>query len=286
MTEFAPFETIDVGDIRVSFLPDGGAIADPLVLFPSSTEIDWTIHGDYLSADGYLRASIGGLLIEAGDHRIAVDTGIGPDRKDVPGLGRCQGGAYLDSLARTGIAPEAVTDVVFTHLHVDHVGWTTRLVNDSRQLTFPNARHLVAEAEWHYWLGRGDSVGPSDEAVTRPLADRVTFVSDGHEIAPGVVVVAAPGHTPGHLALRIVSGEHRALLVGDIVYGAVHVERAEWPMALDVDPSRAVDTRHHLFRELKQEDTIGAAGHFTDSAFGRLIGTGLSLLWRPLGGRP
>jgi len=283
MTDFAPFEQIRLGDVRITYLPDGGGVADPMATFPTSTEVDWSMFGAHLDADQQLRTTIGGFLVEAGDRRIAVDTGIGPVRLEFEGVGTYFGGAYLDSLALSGVAPDEVTDVVFTHLHLDHVGWTTRETEDVRRvLTFPNARHWVSEAEWQHWHGGDDPTGPHPEHVQAFLEHRLSFLDDADELAPGVSAIAAPGHTPGHLALRVRVGDACAVLMGDVMYAAIQVAQLEWPAAFDLDPAQAEASRRAIVHEVNQPNVIGCAGHFTDSVFGQLVGTGLGLVWRPL----
>jgi glyoxylase-like metal-dependent hydrolase (beta-lactamase superfamily II) len=282
MPEAAPYESAAFGGVRIHYLPDGLGVSDPLALYPDSAEVDWTIYGKYLDAEGNFRTSLGAFLIEAGDRRVIVDTGIGPVKLDFPGFGTYEGGKLLDSLAETGISPTDVTDVVFTHMHVDHVGWTTQDVGGERVLTFPNARHLLSEAEWAHWHGGDDPAGPDPLAVQRPLEGRVEFVSDGDEIAPGITVLSTPGHTPGHFSLIVDGGEERVVIMGDVMYGAVQVPLPEWSVAFDMDPEAARESRRVVIHELIQADTVAAAGHFTDSVFGTFVGTGLGILWRPL----
>ncbi|MFN2115456.1 MAG: MBL fold metallo-hydrolase, partial [Anaerolineae bacterium] len=251
-------------------------------LYPDSAEVDWTIYGKYLCDEGYFCTSLGSFLIEASDQVIAVDTGIGPVSLDFPGFGTYVGGRLLESLAEAGFTPADVTDVVFTHMHVDHVGWTTRDDGGQRRLTFPNARHAVAEAEWNHWRGGDAPAGPDPETVLDPLEDLIQFVADGAEIAPGVTAMATPGHSPGHLSLIIESGRRRAVVIGDVMYGAVQVSLPDWSVAFDMDQDAARESRRAIIHELIKPDTIAAAGHFTDSVFGTFVGTGLGILWSPL----
>ena len=145
MPDFAKLQTVTVGNIKVTYLPDGGGITNPLAMYPASTEAGWQQYSELLSEEGKLLTTIGGYLLEVGDRKIAVDQGIGPVNIDFPGFGPFFGEKYLDSLAQTGVTPQQITDMVYTHLHLDHCGWTTIDVEGQRRLTFPNAGYRVTK---------------------------------------------------------------------------------------------------------------------------------------------
>lgn len=260
-----------LGDIKVTYLADGGGIVDPLALYPASTEAGWQRHEELLDSEGRFITSIGGYLIEIGDQKIAVDTGIGPVQLDFPGFGPFFGGKYWDSLKRTGVEPEAVTEVIFTHLHVDHVGWTTIEVGNQRQLTYPNARYLVTAAEWDFWHGGDNPAGPHPEYVQKPLEGRIEMMSEGDSIAPGLSVISTPGHTPGHVSLLITAGDQRLFLTADTLHGAMQLQERDWNVAFDIDPAEARRSREKVLPELAKPNTITAANHFSDQVFGRVV---------------
>ncbi len=272
MPTFAGPDRIHLGDVRVTFLADGGGVTDPLVAWPDSSPEAWNHHRRHLDADGKFITSVGGFLVEVGDRKVVVDTGIGPSRIDFPGVGYFEGSRFLDSLATTGVTPEEVTDVVYTHLHLDHCGWTTV---DGR-LTFPNARHLVSAGEWDHWHGGDDPAGPDPARVQQPLEGHLDHVEDGQTIVPGIDVVFTPGHTPGHLSLVVSSGTSRILILGDAMHCAVQMSEPQWNIAFDMDPDMARATRAKMLEELERPDTVGAACHFASGlTFGRvLVGEG------------
>lgn len=151
-------------------------------------------------------------------------------------------------------------------------------------LTFNEARHLVAQTEWRYWQGRDEIVGPSPAAVQQPLADRVTFVADQEEIAPGIRVLATPGHTPGHSSL-IVTDPHgrtgqRLIILGDVMHCQVQVEHSDWAFLFDVDAEQGIRTRGQLLKELEDPETILAGGHFAGQVFGRVLPPTLRRTWK------
>lgn len=283
MPEFAATRSIGVGDARITFLADGGGIVQPLALYPASTAAGWQTHANLLDQEGRFITSIGGFLIERGAHVIAVDLGIGPHTIDFPGFGPFSGGGYLDSLAQTGVAPGTVTDVIFTHLHLDHCGWVTQPANGGRRLTYPNARYWVTQTEWDFWYGGDNPAGPHPLFVQQPLKELVQFIRGGDEIAPGVTAVATPGHTPGHISLRIDAGEQRVFLTGDVLHGAMQLRERDWSVAFDVDAALARQSREQLYAELTRPNTIVAVNHFSDAVFGRISQEGENYRWTPLG---
>jgi glyoxylase-like metal-dependent hydrolase (beta-lactamase superfamily II) len=282
MPKTADFKTVTIGDIRVSFLSDGGGISNPLAIYPASSEEGWQAYPDQLDNEGKSITSIGAFLVEIGSRKIAVDTAIGPNSFDFPGVGQFYGGKYLDSLKQTGVSPAEVTDVVFTHLHLDHCGWTTIESDGKRQLLYPNARYFVTATEWEFWYGGDNPAGPHPEHVQAPLEDRIETIEAGEIIAPGMTVIPTPGHTPGHISLRLDSGEQRLFLTADILNGPVQLVEPTWSVAFDTDPELARKSREGLYPELVKPNTVSGINHFPDAVFGRIREADSKLTWTPL----
>src|SRR5205807_5316594 len=143
-----------------------------------------------------------------------VEAGVGTSK------GPFSGGAFLARLAASGVAPSDVTDVVFTHLHFDHVGWAT----SKGDVVFTNATYRCDRRDWAHFVG-------PDPGATRklsPLQDRMSFFDGSGPLFPGVDVLAAAGHTPGSTIVVISSGTNRAMLLGDVVHCAVELLDDEW----------------------------------------------------------
>ena len=170
--------------------------------------------------------------------------------------------------------PADVTDVLFTHLHFDHVGWATQ----QGAVVFPNATYRCDERDWAHFVG-------PDPGATRklsPLTDRMEFWSASGPLLPGLDVMVAPGHTPGSTIMVVSSGAERAMLLGDVVHCPVELLDDEWAGMSDVDPELAKRTRDALARELEGTDVPVAAAHFPGLQFGRLL---VAEGKRQLGGR-
>lgn len=154
---------IAIGETTVTYLPDGEGWLDPAAFFPCSMPDGWATHSEFLDEHGRFPVSIGSFLIRTGGRSVLVDLGLGAVDYAIPEVASFKAGALVRSLAAEGLSPADVDTVVYTHLHHDHVGWTSDVAPaphfpDGRKvggLTFHGARHLVSEAEWRHWEGRG-----------------------------------------------------------------------------------------------------------------------------------
>jgi glyoxylase-like metal-dependent hydrolase (beta-lactamase superfamily II) len=277
----APRSQVTLGTTTVTYLPDGEVHLDPDVLFPVSGPDGWAVYAPYLDGDGRLPVSVGSFLIRTGTHKILVDLGLGRVDFDVPGLASFTGGTLLESLAGEDLGPADIDTVVFTHLHHDHVGWTSNIApapNASRTeplrgLTFPRARHVTDRCEWDYWNGTDELTGPDKDAVQKPLSSVIQFLDRGQPIVPGVRPVPTPGHTPGHTSLLVTDpgSDQRLLILGDVMHTQAQVSETNWNFLFDVDAEEGTSSRNALLRQYHDENTIIAGGHFAGSVFGRFL---------------
>jgi len=268
--ESAPQDSIAVGDIRLTFLPDGEAHFSPTLIFPASNEAAWQAYRGLLDNEGRYVTTLGGFLIETGTRKIVVDLGLGDVSLAIPEFVWARGGCLLESLEQAGVSPQEVDTVIYTHMHSDHAGWTTS--GEECALTFANARHLVGRGEWEFWRDNPDAAfAPDAESVLSPLAGRIDTASDGQVIAPGVNLRATPGHTPGHQSVIISSGSARAVILGDVLHCPAQIVEPEWSVPGDVDPDLAHRTRDRLLAELEGSETIVGCGHFPGAVFGRVL---------------
>lgn len=273
----APNCRVVLGDIEVTFVPDGYLCSVPTNAFPGTDAAFWAAYPEHLDADGYLVMSLGSLLVRSAGRTALVDLGWGPSTRLLgePSAGRpparMVGGALLENLAALGVAPEDVDVVCFSHLHRDHTGWVTDPRDDERAL-FSRATHLLSQAEWEHWRTAELGTGP---APTSPqleaLAGRIGFVADGETVLPGVQVVETAGHTPGHLSFLISSGTERVLVLGDAVHCPVEITEPELEFFADVDRQAAKATRRRIAALLGDGAVTAASAHFNDLVFGRLL---------------
>ena len=263
---------MNVGEIEILPVLDGAMHAPPTLAYVGTTEADWEPHKGLLDADGRVEMALGGFLLRSGDRVALIDIGLGPD-SPVPFM---QGGQLLDSLAAHGVKPGDVTDVVFTHLHFDHIGWASR----EGAATFANATYRCDERDWHYFVTTdpSDEAGPaaalgagSGRALLEPVAARLEPWDGDAILLPGLDVRLAAGHTPGSGVMVVSSGDERAVLLGDVAHCPVELLDDEWAGIGDVDPELAKRTRAALMRELEGEDVPVTAAHFPGLRFGRIL---------------
>jgi glyoxylase-like metal-dependent hydrolase (beta-lactamase superfamily II) len=271
LTSAPRVRSLRLGDLWITDVPDGLARLKPRGWLPAATDDDWAVYHDHLDDDGFLVAGISGLLVERGDRALLIDTGFGPeaypDDPTNPVLKSIYGGELLDNLRRLGRDPSQIEAVAITHLHTDHLGWSSNKAPYTDTQPFGHATHFVPVPEWE----RRDlaAAGGATEERLAAFAPRVRTVEDGEEIFPGVRASFAPGHTVGHTTYTITSGDQRLIALGDALVAPVQVAHPEWSCGIDHDPAESAEQRRRLVQELSRPDTIGYGCHFADVAFGR-----------------
>jgi glyoxylase-like metal-dependent hydrolase (beta-lactamase superfamily II) len=221
-------------------------------------------------------------LVRAAGLTLLVDSGNGND-KHRPVLRAHHGfaTAYLDRLAAAGIRPEDVDVVVSTHLHPDHCGGQTRLVDGRWIPTFPNARHVVARAE-HAWLHAVHAARPEDGVesdLARTFADSVLPVAGAgllelvdlpYPLAEGITLRALPGHTAGHLIVEVRDGDRTALITGDVLHHPLQFADLTLAQAGDADPGLAAAARRSLCEEAATTGALLLPAHFGGAGGGHV----------------
>ena len=217
----------------------------------------------FVDSEGFLLQRIQCLVIEVGGKRIAVDTCVGNDKPRAnPGWNNLQL-PFLADMEAAGFPADSIDFVICTHLHVDHVGWNTRLVDGEWVPTFTNARYIFAAPELDHWANEpsndgdvfGDSVAP---IVAAGLADRVEM---DHVVCEGVRLDPTPGHTPGHVSVVIESLGKRAVITGDMIHTPIQIADVELSSSFDTDPLQAAVTRHE-FLERYNDGTLVIGTHW------------------------
>lgn len=231
----------------------------------------------FVDEAGKMVLSIHALVVESQGKTIIVDTCIGNDKpRPTRGFNQLDTD-FLDGFRAAGFTPDGVDAVFCTHLHVDHVGWNTRLVDGQWVPTFPNARHLFARTEYDHWVANpdtemfgdvmGDSVVPIVEAG---LAD---FVDMEHRITDEVWLEPTPGHTPGHCSVHISSEGHDAVITGDMTHSPIQFAH-QLTSSADSDSPRANATRVAFVERYTDTATLIIGTHFAGPTAGRLVKEG------------
>ncbi len=252
-----------VGEIEVLPVFDGFGyeVARDVLLNPEAGQDPWARHQAHLDPHGRLEFTLGGFLVRTGDRVILVDAGAG-----TIDTGQYKGGQLLDSLGNYGVSPGDVTDVIFTHLHFDHVGWATT----KGEVVFRNATYRAHQADWAYFV---ESPGASPGAVRKlsPIKPQLETFAGECTLAPGLDARPVPGHTPGSTVYILSDGAQRALLLGDVAHCMVELIEPGWEFVFDVDRAAARAGRERIAEELLDSQDPAAPAHFPAPQFGRLV---------------
>lgn len=269
-----------VGRVKITKIVEIAAIGGTRFILPHATpeeiqKISWLVP-HYAAPEGRLMLNVQSWIVETPAHRIIVDTCIGNDKRDrsVPawnGLNK----PFLNELATAGYPAETIDTVLCTHLHVDHVGWNTKLVDGQWVPTFANARYVFGKDEYNYWKTHSDegehkavfedSVQP---IVACGLAD---LVSSDERVCDEISLIPTPGHSPGHMSILITSDGQEALLTGDVAHHPCQMARLDWSSTADSDPVQSVEARRQLFSRFADTPTLVFGGHFDP---GRIVRDG------------
>jgi glyoxylase-like metal-dependent hydrolase (beta-lactamase superfamily II) len=282
-THPAPLSSLRVGDIVLTWLPDGIHHVRPLEQYDHGSQPLWDQNPQVIDDEGWLVMSIGGLLVQTAGRRVLIDLGFGPHAvPDIAPLtggehhGDMYGGEMLGSLHRAGLRPDDINAVLISHMHPDHLGWTAAGRDDGDGAptpVFPNAEFYLGAGEWEYWRHGPEANTPKapGQAQMRVIADRLHLMADGAGPVPGVTAMGTPGHTPGHMSFVISSGTERAIVLGDAIHCPVEIGTPQLDFVFDVDPTLARQTKEAIARELEKPDTHLVGGHFPRAVFGRLL---------------
>lgn len=278
-----------IGEIEITPLIDGEMLLPGTAFYPGTTDEDWLAH-DYLlePVDGapLLLCTLGGYLVRTPDRLAIVDAGIGPNAK-----APFSGGGFRSSLVAAGVKRADVTDVIFSHLHFDHIGWATQ---DGVPF-FPNATYRVDRRDWDYYSANPLSdieasfCNPeTDHPVARlgPVVDRLELFEGEQELFSGVHALEAGGHTPGETVLELSSGGERGLLLGDLVH-TEHELIAEnpggkWNFVPHVETENAVAAVERFRKKIVDERLPFAGAHFPGLRWSRIEQGASGLAWEIL----
>jgi glyoxylase-like metal-dependent hydrolase (beta-lactamase superfamily II) len=276
-----------VGRLRVTAVVERAGPTRPTWLLPDAVPEAVECHRGWLAPHflddkGRLLQSIHTFVLQAPGLTALVDTCVGND-KDRGGRApfHMMRTSFLEDLRAAGFPPESIDVVVCTHLHVDHVGWNTRLDHGRWVPTFPRARHLFARQEWEHWSSE------RDEDTKRILADSVQPVLDAgladlvdmdHRISDEIWFEPTPGHTPGHVSVRLRSGEGEAVITGDLMHHPIQMAEPQWATPFDTDAEQARKTRRAFCERYANTGVTVLGTHFHDPTAGRVVRHGPT--WR------
>jgi glyoxylase-like metal-dependent hydrolase (beta-lactamase superfamily II) len=270
-----------VGSIEVTALSDGfGPIG--LEAFPNLDAADALRLLEAVGQKTMPPTAINAFVVNTSAKTYLVDTGMGSNRAFGNTLGRMRA-----NLAAAGIEPSQIDAVILTHAHPDHA---EGLLTPEGKARFRNAEVFLHENEANFWLDEGtfsrapEGAKPfflSARNALRPYANRTRKVKEG-ELAPGLFLQLAAGHTPGHAVIRVSSGKDQLLMAGDTLHNAlIHTLRPETVFAFDIDGKQAAESRKRIFDMVATDGIPIAATHVPFPGFGRIIRDGQAYRYVP-----
>lgn len=271
--------TWQVGDVTITQIVELTTASLGPHLLPQATPaemqaIPWIT--PFVDDQSKLVLSMHSLIIESQGQTIMVDTCIGNDKeRTYPRWNKMQG-EYLEKLASAGFTTEQFDTVLCTHMHVDHVGWNTRLVDNRWQPTFSKARYLYAREEWAHWREEEQEYGPVIEDSVQPIFDAglATLVESTHQVNDEIVLEPTPGHTPGHVSIHITSRDEEAIITGDMIHHPCQIKHPNWSSTADVDASQSAETRDQFLARYADRPVLVIGTHFAGPTAGKIVRDG------------
>ncbi|RTE94043.1 MBL fold metallo-hydrolase [Bradyrhizobium sp. LVM 105] len=278
---------VRIGDIEVLVVSDGVL---PLPTTMLAHNADPAVRANWLSEmflpqDAFDWA-LNAVMVRSGDKTILIDAGLGSD----PDLHLPRAGQLIKRLEAAGIDLSSVTDLVLTHMHMDHVGGL--LVDGVKERLRKDLRIHVAAAEVKFWespdfthtnmpQGFPDALRAAAKQFVKMYGSQIRPFEEQHEVAPGVVVRRTGGHTPGHSVVRVASGGEALTFAGDAVF-AVGFDQPEWHNGFEHDPEEAARVRIRLLREIAQSGELLVATHMPFPSVGHVAAAGDAFRWVPV----
>jgi glyoxylase-like metal-dependent hydrolase (beta-lactamase superfamily II) len=274
-----------LGDLTIQRALELVTPFDPLFFFPETTPDDWAPHRSWLEPkamdpeSGALPFPVQSYVVRTSHHTILIDSCVGNHKKrpGFPSWHLKADDAYMRALGALGLAPEDIDFVMCTHMHGDHVGWNTRLVDGRWVPTFPNARYVFSRKELEVWeREHTKSPRPSLEDSVLPVvaAGQAELVMNDHALDDEVWLEPTPGHTPDHLAICLASRGERAVMSGDLMHSPIQCLYPEWTARPDWDADLAKRTRRAFLERHCDTATLVCTAHFPLPSAGRIVAHG------------
>lgn len=265
-----------IGDVRVTRILEQEAPLLPEALIAHIDPARLAEHAAWLKPHfmteaGEIVLSIHALVVESAGKTIVVDTCMGNDRPLPMDMGPLSTD-FLAKLERV-VKREHVDYVLCTHLHFDHIGWNTMCVDGEFVPTFPNAQYLFGREEYEHWSAASEDVNIDLRYGVEPVVEAGlhALVESNHAITDEVRLEPTPGHTPGHVSVRIESQGARAVITGDMVHHPMQLAEPTWSSHPDAEPARATQTRRDFVSRYADTDVLVIGTHFAGPTAGHLV---------------
>jgi glyoxylase-like metal-dependent hydrolase (beta-lactamase superfamily II) len=285
--------TLTLGEVTISRVVEIARSSFPTAqMLPDSSAEQIARHHRWIKPHffddvvGDLGSRIQTWIVRTPRHTVLIDTGVGNDKvRGDNALWNKRRGGFLDDLGAAGVGPEQVDMVLCTHLHVDHVGWNTRLVDGRWVPTFPNARYVFPGEEWEFWkhedqAGREKSGCIADSVVPVVEAGQAQLVDSAYTVDPWLSYEPWVGHTPGHVGVRVRTSAGSAVFSGDLMHRVVQVAEPQWSSCFCYDGRQAATTRRAFVERHAASGDLVLPAHFPHP--GRIVRDGAVHRFEPV----
>jgi len=263
-----------IGDMTIEAIIDGECVMPLEAGYNNKGPADWKEFESFLPHEaGHNNLfTLGGYLVTYGDRRVLVDVGVGP-KATFP----FTGGGFRSALLHKGVRSGDITDVIFTHLHNDHIGWASI---DGKPY-FENAEYHVDKRDWDYFVREDYPMPEWEQAFTdpavdaafvrlAPIADRIHFFEGDDSVLPGIESWEASGHTPGTTVLKLTDHGESGALIGDLTHTEPELIADDWDFMAHGDHEAGLASIERVRKRLYDEKLVFAAAHYPGMHFGRL----------------
>ena len=243
-----------------------------------------------LDAKDMLIFCVQSYVVRTPHHTILIDTCVGNDKErpdEPPTWHRRTDTTYMRNLAAAGYAVDDIDYVMCTHLHVDHVGWNTRLENGRWAPTFPKARYLFTRDDYDHFSvekARAAMLPFIDSVLPIVEAKRAEIVAGDHQIGDHVRLMPTPGHTPGHVAVCLGRNGDHAVMAGDLMHWPLQTIYPELSPRFDVDKKKSAQTRRSFLERYCDTQTLCCTAHFPSPSVGCITRQGNGFRCDEIGG--
>lgn len=274
-----------IGDVDIARIVEINAFEDDIsMLLPNATaefvqQFPWLVPY-FATPAGRMLVSFQAFVLRSRGKMVMIDTCIGAGRQREYDVFCNLQTSFLEDLRTAGFPPEEISAVLCTHLHFDHVGWNTRLVDGKWVPTFPQARYLFGRREFEHWKHLRETNGYHhldhmvDSIDPVMQAGLVELIDPDFKVTDEVSLIPTPGHTPGHVSVLIRSRGHEAVITGDMMHHPIQFAVPRIPGNFDMDKETGVRTRVEFIERFSDTPTLVIGSHFPDPTAGRVVRDG------------
>ncbi|MFP6742528.1 MAG: MBL fold metallo-hydrolase [Alphaproteobacteria bacterium] len=268
-----------LGDITIDRVLELEApLVAPLEIFDEAVPEAVAPHRHWLEpkaldpVTGRLILPVQSYLVRTRHHTILIDTCVGCRKSSdfVPEWVDRRDETWLRNLEATGVGPGDIDYVFCTHLHLDHCGWNTQLIDGRWVPTFPNAKYIFARDEYAACESEDDGVF-RENVLPVMEAKQAVLVDTDYALDDQVWLVPTPGHTPGHVAVNLTSQGQTAVMCGDLIHTPLQLAHPDWSPNFDSDGARAAETRKSFLDMHCETDTLILTAHFPSPSVGHIV---------------